>query len=92
MNYHYATTVSIQKVDVGCVLFLNLDQTNETPVYEIDAFVTSDELRKAFVVKRETMANIVYKKIKPNLATKCPQSCAYLNECKPGPERIDTTK
>ena len=81
-----------KKVDVGCVLFLNLEQTNETPVYEIDAFVTSDELRKAFIVKRETMTNIVYKKIEPNLATKCPQSCAYLNVCNPGEDKIDKSK
>jgi len=81
-----------KEVDVGCVLFLNLEDTKETPIYEIDAFVISDELRKAFLIKRDTMANIVYKKIKPKLASRCPQSCAYLKECNPPTEKIDYGK
>jgi CRISPR-associated protein Cas4/Csa1 subtype I-A len=80
------------KVDVGCVLFLDLEKTKETPLFELDVFVINDELRRAFLLKRNTSLEIVYKQIEPKLATKCPRSCPFLEFCKPESDNIDESK
>lgn len=79
-------------VDVSCVLFLDLENTKETPLYDLDVFVVTDEYRKLFITKRDKMLNIVYKKIDPGLASKCPASCPYLTECNPSSGNIDNSK
>jgi len=81
-----------QNVDLGCVLFLNLSETKETPIYELDVFITSDEYRKAFVTKRDQLFNMINKQKEPGLASKCPQSCVYLKHCNPDESRIDKSK
>ncbi|AJW71061.1 hypothetical protein NADRNF5_1375 [Nitrosopumilus adriaticus] len=81
-----------EDIDCGFILYCLPHKNRFTPLFELEVFPISDVLRKNFIEKRNRLAQMVYKKIKPNLATKCPESCPYLSKCAPGKSRIDKNK
>jgi len=84
-----------EEVDLGFILHLDSTDKKSSPIYHLDVFVISDNLRRLFIQKRNKLLNLISAGLqgmveRPKLPPVCPRSCPYLEVCKP--EKIDETK
>ena len=77
-----------EKIDLGFIFTCIVDTNRDTPFFDLDVFVIDDILRQNFIDQRNRMAQIVYEKKEPPLASSCPKSCAYLRYCNPPASQI----